>query len=233
MRYTLSIIIPCFNSGVFLKEAIESCYRSEFQDFEIIIINDGSYDKITLELFMESWPQNLKIVNQQNKGAAAARNFGVSLAQGEFLLFLDSDNRIWPDYLTKALQIIRQDSKIAVVYSKPYFFGGEETQETSRFDVKDFSLDSLLAGNYIDMCSLVRKSAFSEVGGFDENREIFFGEDWELWIRIAHANWKFRFLNEVVFDYRIRKGSLMDQIDQERCRRTPSIRGFEAWVNDS
>lgn len=218
----ISIIIPCFNSGNHLLEAIESCHCSTFKDFEIVVVDDGSFDSLTIELLNTLEKSDSVIVlRKTNGGPASARNLGVSHASGEFLLFLDSDNRIRPDYLSRAFQIIIDNPKIGVMYSRPFFFGGGDcTQELSRFEVKDFSLDSLLSGNYVDMCSLVRKEAFLEIGGFDENQELYFGEDWDLWIRMAYVGWKFHFLNEVLFDYRIRKGSLMDQVDAEKRERT-------------
>jgi glycosyltransferase involved in cell wall biosynthesis len=217
----VSIVIPCFNSGIVLLEALESCRNSQFQDFEILVVDDGSTDSRTIEILSQiECSISLSVLRKNNGGASSARNFGVKEAKGEFLFFLDSDNLIRPDYLTHAVQVIQEDAEICVVYAKPFFFGNEGAQESSRFEVLDFSFDLLLAGNYVDMCSLVRKKAFLEVGGFDENQELFFGEDWDLWIRLTQAGWKFHFLNEVLFDYRIRKGSLMDQVDSYKRERT-------------
>lgn len=217
----ISIIIPCFDSGLFLLETIDSCKDSYFKDFEIIVVDDGSTDLQTISILEEIRLNGfVKVIKKTNGGAASARNFGVRNSKGEFLLFLDSDNRIRTDYLSKAVEEIQKDYNIGVVYAKPFFFGFEESQESSRFEVKDFSFDSLLAGNYVDMCSLVRKKAFLEVGGFDEVPEIYFGEDWDLWIRMVQAGWKFRLINEVLFEYRIRKGSLMDQVDCQKRERT-------------
>jgi len=217
----VSFIIPCFNSGSFLLEALDSCRKSSFENYEVIIVDDGSSDLNTLDILNQVTSSNfISVVRTINRGASSSRNLGVKEAKGEFLFFLDSDNRIRPDYLTKAVKAIQENDEIGVVYAKPFFFGFEKGQEYSRFNAWDFSVDSLLAGNYVDMCSLVRKKAFLEVGGFDENQELFFGEDWDLWIRVSQAGWKFHFLNEVLFDYRIRKGSLMDQVDSQKRERT-------------
>lgn len=217
----VSVIIPCYNSGKYLEEAIFSVLHSGFQDFEVIVINDGSFDIQTLQILNRL--RDLEFVSVFNKGQggpASARNLGVVYARGEFLLFLDSDNRIQTDFLNSAVQVIHKNCQLGVVYAKPVFFGFEGYQESNRFYVRDYSFDALLSGNYVDMCSLVRKKAFLEVGGFDESQELFFGEDWDLWIRIAQAGWKFYFLDKVLFDYRIRKGSLMDQVDAEKRDRT-------------
>lgn len=118
----ISIIIPCFNSGIFLREAVESCLQTKIQDFEIIVVNDGSSDHTTLEILKGDWPQKVIILSQSNKGASSARNYGANQAKGDFLFFLDSDNRIRPDYLTKAVQAIQKHAEIGVVYAKPFFF---------------------------------------------------------------------------------------------------------------
>lgn len=221
----VSIIIPCYNSGKFLLEAIASCQNSTFKDFEIIVVDDGSTDLETLNILDQASVSNsVFIFKKQNGGPASARNLGFANSNGDYFLFLDSDNRIRPDYLTKAFDVLKKDPSIGVVFSKPHFFGDQEL-DAIRFEVMEFSFDSLLAGNYIDMCSLVRKRVFLEVGGFDENQEIFFGEDWDLWIRIAQTDWKFYFLDEVLFDYRIRNESLMGQVNSEKRTRTLSYLG--------
>lgn len=221
----ISIIIPCFNSGIFLLEALESCQNSSYKNFEILVIDDGSTEFSTLHVLNQvKEQQSVIVIHQPNGGPSSARNLGVANSKGEFLLFLDSDNRIRPDYLTKASVVLKQDPSVGVVFSIPHFFGDQEGVE-SRFEVREYSFDSLLAGNYIDMCSLVRKSTFLEVGGFDENGEIFFGEDWDLWIRIAKARWRFSFLKEILFEYRIRNESLMGQVNSEKRTRTLSYLG--------
>ncbi|MDI1323153.1 MAG: glycosyltransferase [Algoriphagus sp.] len=216
----ISVIIPCFNTGLYLDEAIHSILNNRIKDFEIIIIDDGSTDLLTLNLLKEIRLSGIiKVITKKNGGPSSARNLGVAHSNGEFLLFLDSDNRIRPDYLSKALEHMNLGSKVGVVYSKPHFFG-LESSVSPRFEVIDFKFDALLAGNYIDMCSLVRKEAFLDVGGFDENPELFYGEDGDLWVRIAQRGWKFYFIDEVLFDYRIRDNSLMGQVDDLKRTRT-------------
>lgn len=216
----VSVIIPCFNSKAYLKEAIDSVLKSDFGDYEIIVVDDGSTDQETIVfLDTQEWTENIRMFSKENGGPASARNFGVAQSKGEFLLFLDSDNMIRPNYLKKAVRQMKADPKLAVVYSKPAFFGtGGESK--ARYEVRSFSFDALLAGNYIDMCSLVRKEAFLKTGGFDENCELFFGEDADLWVRISEMGWKFLFLDEVLFDYRVREKSIMGQIDNDKLVRT-------------
>lgn len=210
----VSIIIPCFNSGPLLLEALASSIDSIYKEFELLVIDDGSTEEETLELLKEIQKKSdLKIIHKPNGGPASARNLGIENSKGDFLFFLDSDNRMHKDYLSKSLEVFQSNSLVGVVYSKPNFFG-EIGFEISRFQARDFSLDSILSGNYIDMCSLVRREVILEVGGFDEHLDLIGWEDWDLWIRVAQTKWKFHFLEEELFDYRVRPDSLMGSSHQ-------------------
>jgi glycosyltransferase involved in cell wall biosynthesis len=202
----ISIIIPSYNSGKFLVEAITSVTSQQANNYEIIIVDDGSTDPETLELYNRLDVDTCRILKQQNAGPAAARNAGAKVAQGEYLLFLDSDNKIRPGYMAKGIKILSNDTSVGVVYGKPHFFG---TTTKPRFKARKFDIHSILLGNYVDMCAVVRKKAWEEAGGFDENRVLIGHEDWEFWIRVGLKGWKFEFLDEVLFDYRTRENSLI------------------------
>jgi glycosyltransferase involved in cell wall biosynthesis len=209
MNPILSIIIPCFNSGEYINDCLSSILNTGFSNTEIIIVDDGSTDQKTLKL-LDSLDKNIKVIRQLNKGPAGARNTGVKNSNGEILLFLDSDNMIKSNYINKALSVFDND-EIGVVYGNPEFFGDKLT-EFRNFSHGNFDLDKILVGNYIDMCAFVRKKTWEDVGGFDENLLVFGFEDWEFWIRIGETKWKFHHINESLFDYRIREGSVSDQV---------------------
>jgi glycosyltransferase involved in cell wall biosynthesis len=206
----LSIIIPCYNSGDYIKDCLSSISNSGFSNAEIIIIDDGSTDSKTLRL-LDSLDKNIKVIKQKNKGPAGARNTGVKNSNGEILLFLDSDNMIKPNYINKALTVFEND-KVGVVYGNPDFFGDKVT-DLRNFTHGIFNLDKILVGNYIDMCAFVRKKTWEEVGGFDESLLVFGFEDWEFWIRIGQTKWLFYHINEPLFNYRIREGSVSDKVN--------------------
>ena len=211
----VSIIIPCFNSGDFLLEAVESCFRSYFKEIEILIVNDGSTDDLTishLEGFEKS--KKVSVLHQTNQGVANARNYGVKHAKGHFLFFLDADNRIRPEYIGEAVAVMNTRPEVAVVYGKPYFFN-ETGEAPKRFTARPYSLDSLLVGNYIDMCALVRREAFDQVNGFDESRNLHGWEDWDLWVRIGLKKWGFYFLDKVLYEYRVEENSMMGKMTQD------------------
>jgi glycosyltransferase involved in cell wall biosynthesis len=203
----ISIIIPCYNSGQFITEAVESvkAYSGKYS-YEIIIIDDGSTDLFTLEVLKEL-SKPYVVLRKENKGPATARNYGCRLAKGRYFLFLDSDNKIIPEYIDLGITSLDQNITSGVVYAKAHFFG-----DKSRigFNSIPFDIKELLVTNYIDMCTIVRKEAWESVGGFDESPDMFTLEDWDFWLSIFEKGWNFYFLNKPLFYYRIREGSLMD-----------------------
>jgi glycosyltransferase involved in cell wall biosynthesis len=205
-KVVISIIIPSYNSGKYLVEAIGSVTSQQHRNYEIIIVDDGSTDPETLELYNKLTVDSCRVLKQQNAGPAAARNAGVKVAQGEYLLFLDSDNKIRPGYIEKGIGILSNNPDIGVVYGKPHFFG---STTKPRFRAHKFHMNSILLGNYVDMCAVVRKKAWEDAEGFDENRVLIGHEDWEFWIRVGLKGWKFEFVDEVLFDYRTRENSLI------------------------
>lgn len=209
MLPVISIIIPCYNSGRFLPEALDSikAYPDD-RVYEVIIVDDGSTDQHTLKLLDELKSKDYTVIHQENKGPAAARNTGIRQSKGEYILFLDSDNKIRAAYIDKGIEILNAYKDVGVVYGNPCFFGDSDHP---RFTTQKFDMYKMLRTNYIDMCTVVRKKAWEEVGGLDENRLLMGHEDWEFWISTASKGWKFYYVNEVLFNYRVRSNSLFMQ----------------------
>jgi glycosyltransferase involved in cell wall biosynthesis len=205
----VSIIIPFFNSGDFIDEAVCSAEKAA-EDFkaEIIIVDDGSTEKNSLDQLIKiEKGRKHKVIRRANGGPGAARNTGVKESTGKYLLFLDSDNKLRPEFIKSCLPSLQCDTKTGVVYGNTDFFG--ETTTRKSFKSRRFNSYEILVDNYIDVCSLVRRRAFEEVGGFDEERRIIGYEDWDLWIRLSGTSWKFVYLPQTLFDYRLRKESVI------------------------
>ena len=202
----VSIVIPCFNHGEMLRETLASIENSRHDNLaEVIIVNDGSTDLKTIELFAELADSKYTIFHQPNRGLGAARNAGVQLAKGEFILPLDSDNRIRQTYLTQGVNVLLKNPKVGVVYGDAEFFG----EQQGRSVVPEFDLVRLVAGNYIDACALYRKSLWTSVQGYDEQMPWMGYEDWDFWLRVAAQGWQFHHLNEIAFDYRVLGSSML------------------------
>jgi len=209
MLFKVSVIIPCYNQGEFIREAMQSVSESDFEDYEIIIVNDGSTDDITLQVFKELEQdflnkRNVTIVTQENSGLASARNSGIQLARGEYILPLDADDKIRPHYLSRAVEILDSSPEVGVVYPYAQLFGEREgIWEFPQFDPK-----RLLLHNFAVASSVYRKEIWDECDGYDpEMRQGY--EDWEFWIRAMKKGWRFHLIDEVMFDYRTKKDSMV------------------------
>ncbi len=202
----ITIVIPCYNHGHFLLEALDSLKQCNQELYTVIIVNDGSTDTDTLRILQNLKEEGYFIYDQTNKGLANARNQGINLAQTPFILPLDCDNKIRPNYLTKSIEILTTQPNVAVVYSDVHYFGEQDLV----WALPDFDLVHLLVRNYIDACAVYRKSVWQAVGGYDEHIPDRLGyEDWDFWLSIAAQGGEFYHLPEVAFDYRVRSDSMV------------------------
>jgi len=204
----VSVVIPCYNHGKFLGEALDSVLKSDFKDYEIIIVNDGSADPFTLHVFKELEQrflrnQNITIIHQENSGLPTARNTAIKVAKGEYILPLDADNRIRPHYLSKAVEILDTNKEIGIVYAYAHLFG----EKSGVWVFPPFNSKKLLLENFVEACSVFRKRIWEECDGYDPAMVIGY-EDWDLWICAMEKGWGFYLLEEVLFDYRVRKDSM-------------------------
>ncbi len=212
----VSVVIPCYNQGEFLIEAVASVERSIDEPCELIIVNDGSCEPRTCEVLDLLRRSGYRIIDQENGGLAAARNAGIERARGPYILPLDADNRLRPGFVTPALAILDAEPQVAAVYGDRYDFG----LRNGTVDVPPFDLDSLLPFNFIDACALLRKAVWSACGGYDSAMPAPGWEDWELWIGAAERGWQLHHLPGEAFDYRVRPSSMISHFaDEERRRR--------------
>jgi glycosyltransferase involved in cell wall biosynthesis len=204
----ISIVIPCYNQGHFIKDALESIQQCDAQLFEIIIVNDGSTDILTNQYLLELQTEGYHVIIQKNMGLGEARNSGINESKGKYILPLDADNRITPQYLTKGLEVFENDNEVAVVYGNANYFG----DKTGVLKPGPFNLQRLMLSNYIDTCALIKKSAIEAVGLYD-NMKIMGFEDWDLWLRLAFKEYKFHYIDEILFDYRVVSNSMMQSLN--------------------
>ena len=206
----LSVIIACFNDGPMLREAVESAEQNRRGRHEVIVVDDGSSDPATLEVFAELEQRGIQVIHQKNAGPAAARNTGIRHARGRYILPLDADNRLRPAYIDHGIDILDAHPAVDVVYGDPEFFGAR----TGRVRVGEFKLQRMLVRNYIDTCAVFRRSAWERVGGYDEKIPVHGVEDWDFWIRVGCGDGLFHHVDEVLFEYRVRPGSLTTHMRQ-------------------
>src|SRR5215470_6497914 len=202
----VSIVIPCYNHGAMLREALASVEAARNGNvLEVIIVDDGSSEAETTRVLKEVAEAGYCVVPQPNRGVGAARNAGIRLAKGEFILPLDSDNRLRDVYLNEGVVLLKNNPSIGVIYTDAEYFG----ERGGRWDVPDFNLLSLLRTNFIDACALYRKKLWEEVGGYDEQMPWMGLEDWDFWLRVASRGGSFVHLPKIGFDYRVRRNSMI------------------------
>jgi glycosyltransferase involved in cell wall biosynthesis len=202
----ISIVVPCFNQGAMLREALASIERVRNANlFEVIIVDDGSCEAETRNVLNEAKKAGYSVLSQPNRGVGAARNTGIRFAKGEFILPLDSDNRVRNAYLNEGVSLLTNNPSIGVVYADAEYFG----ESSGRWYVPEFDLLSLIRINFIDACALYRRKLWEELGGYDEQMPFMGVEDWDFWLRLASHCSTFVHLNRIGFDYRVRKDSMM------------------------
>jgi glycosyltransferase involved in cell wall biosynthesis len=200
---TLSLVMPCYKYAHFLPEAIESVARQSVLPFEVIVVNDGSPDN-TLEVAREmrnKYPQlHIVIVDKENGGLSSARNAGIEIASGKYIMSFDADDILRPDAIKEHLALAEDN---AIVTCGLMAFGDESY--TARPETA--TLDILLQRNCIYSNSMFPRALWEKVGGFDEDMKKGL-EDWECWIRMAKAGAKFKTSDHIALLWR-RHGNAM------------------------
>jgi len=174
---TVSVIIPMYNYGQYLDEAIQSVLNQSVKPYEIICVSDGAIDN-SVEI-ARKYP--VIVIEKANGGLASARNFGIKHATGKYMMSFDSDDIMRPDCIKEHLKLAEDNT---IVTCGLMAFGSETY--TARPEIA--STELLMKRNVIYSNSLFPKALWDKIGGFDEGEVMRLGlEDWEAWIRMAGA----------------------------------------------
>lgn len=185
----ISIIIPVYNQAKKLAECLKSIAGQTYDNYEIIIVNDGSTDQIDyiLKDFKKKFGYKLTIFNQKNKGPNPARNKGAKLSHGEFLMFCDADITMNPFMLEKMINTLSDNPDYSYIYSSFKF--GSKT-----FKLWPFDAGKLKQMPYIHTTTLIKRDHFP---GFDEEIKRF--QDWDLYLTMLAKGYKGYWINEILF----------------------------------
>jgi glycosyltransferase involved in cell wall biosynthesis len=212
----ISVLVPCFNHGEFIGEALGSVVAQTLQDFEIIVVDDGSTDPETHAALAELPRERITVLTTGNRGLPAARNYAAAHAGGEFFCALDADDKLAAQWFEKAVQVLDARPDVAFVSHWLETFGDEHwTWKPERCD-----LPSLLARNAVNGAALVRRAAFEAVGGYDESMRAGC-EDWDFWLRLVERGFRGSIVPEVLFYYRRRADSMSRMMLDEQKYRHP------------
>jgi glycosyltransferase involved in cell wall biosynthesis len=202
----LSIIIPCYKSSRTVEETLQSVLDQEFTHWEAIIINDGSPDN--LEEIVLPWTKmdnRFIYFKKENGGLGSARNFGIQKARGQYILPLDSDNKVRPQFATNAINVFSKEPTVGIVHGNAHYFGSKK----GIWKVAPFDAFKMLTDNYIDACAMIKREVFTAVGLYDQAMPYQGHEDWEFWIRTIDSDFTFYYLDETCFDYRVTNDSMI------------------------
>jgi glycosyltransferase involved in cell wall biosynthesis len=196
-----TIVIPCYNQAKYLPDAIESALNQTVK-CDVIVVDDGS----TEDIYSAAMNYPIAFIKQENRGLSAARNIGILCARTEFVLPLDSDDKIANDMVEKCLSV---DADVVGV--------GQETfgdYVTSHIFKQQPTYVDFRNANQVNCCSLFKKEMWQKLGGYDESmREGY--EDWDFWLRASKAGYKFKTIPEILFYYRKHGKSMIDSTVQK------------------
>lgn len=199
-RGLVSVIITCYNYGHFLEEAVGSVVAQSYRQLEVVIIDDGSTDKTSdVGNRLADELGVVRFVRTENRGVSAARNYGISISRGEFILALDADDVLYPWALEVLTARMAEDQKFGFVYGGLDVIGGLPGEPTSWIP-GPFSTKLLTVENLSSVTALWRRSLFDDGVQF---RQGFFYEDWDLWLQIAARGYFGGYVTKPIFKCRV------------------------------
>ena len=210
--------MPAHNTGALIADAIRSVMGQTCQDFELIVVDDGSTDDTAARVRAFDGDPRIRLIQQPNRGPSAARNAGIARAHGEYVAMLDSDDIWLPQYLELMAAALDSDPAAGLAYTDAWVLD-ERTRRIRRTTMMHYQrppahppadpqrfLRLLLDRNFVYTSVTVRRSVLGAVGGFDER--LWAGEDWELWLRVVAAGHRPLRAADVLAIHRLRPGSL-------------------------
>ncbi len=214
---TFSVVIAAYNAADTLGEAIRSVLAQTRQDFELIVVDDGSSDDTAAIAAGFAADRRVQIHSQENAGPSAARNQGIALAKGEYVSMLDSDDLWLPNYLARMARALESNPRAGFAYTDAWVleeasghFLRETTATLRHHPPEPVSgeqfIAALLRHNFVHNSVTVRREVFEQVGVYDTN--ISHGEDYELWLRIVISGFDAAWVAGPLAIYRFRRGSL-------------------------
>ena len=194
----VSIIIPAYNCGQYLTETLDSVLAQTYENWECIIIDDGSTDDtaIIAQKYCNKSPQ-LKYYYQDNQGPATARNNGIAKTTGEFILPLDGDDIIEKTYIEKCVSHFHSYPQTKLIYCKAQLFGAEQ----GAWELPDYNYESFIWYNSTFCSAMFRRTDFNNTPGYNPNMRYGL-EDWDLWLSLIHEHDIVYQIPEVLVFYR-------------------------------
>lgn len=220
MEPAVSIVIPAYNVTPYIATALNSVFGQTFQNFEVIVVNDGCPDSLNLERVLTAYQSRIRYIRQENAGVGAARNTAVAVALAPLIAQLDPDDWWEPDYLDVQLRLLESNPALDLIYCNGIYFGnpaleGREVMDYAPSD-GEVTLSRLLDAKVnINYSALIRKQTVLRAGNFDPTLRT--SEDFDLWIRMLKAGSFISYHRAPLLHYRLRGDSLTSgKLDAQR-----------------
>lgn len=193
----VTVVVPCHNSGSLLREAVLSARGQTHPDVEVIVVDDGSTDKETLEVLADIAGPGVRVISQANAGPGAARNTAIAAATTPFILPLDADDRLAPRAAELGARHLAADPDAGIVAGTMVLIGVASGRKECTYS----GIESMLHGTTIPNISMFRRQDWQTVGGYPE--EIRRGEDWAFWLRLLALGRGVSVVPDDFYEYRV------------------------------
>ena len=211
----VSVVIPCYNYGEYVEQAIDSVLNQTFQGFEIIVVDDGSDDVHTLDVLGRLDRPKTRLIRQPNQGVTRSRNNGIKQAQGKYICCLDADDLLHPTYLEKCLVRLETEN-LDICYSwLKEFEDGDYLYRSGEFE-----LETLMHENTVIVSAVFKRRLWQQVGGLKATGY----EDWEFWLSLAEAGARGARLEEPLFLYRKHGHSRINYLTERHANNVRELR---------
>lgn len=232
----ISVVIPCYNQGVYVEEAVESVLRQSYEKFEIVIVNDGSTDTFTNKLLERFERPRCRVLKTENRGLPGARNYGIKATSGEYICCLDADDMYHPEYFKKAAAVLDRDldKRYGAVPAWVQMFGSCDTLwKTVGDNIKGFEPFHQAVRNNFQSATMFRRECWENIGGYDETMTLGY-EDWDFWLRILNDGYETFCIEEPLIYYRQKEQSMVVEADEVRSKILRSIirKNIKFYVNN-
>lgn len=217
----VSIIMPVYNGADYIGQAIESVLAQEYPNFELVIIDDGSTDN-TKEVILRYNDERIRYLYQENKGVSSARNLAINKAKGQYIMPLDADDMMTPDFIAKHLAEFEKHPDVDLVYCDVLLIDGNGNQirimnKPEYQDRRYLIRDLLRAGHPVVPFRLgIRRSVFDKIGFYDE--DLLIGEDYDMMRRFVKAGLKAHHLSEPLHLRRMYADSLSRNCSAQKAK---------------
>jgi glycosyltransferase involved in cell wall biosynthesis len=202
----VSVVTPVFNAGAALARTIDSVAAQSHRDWEHVLVDDGSTDATTRRILDDVGRRpGVTVIRTENRGPAHARNLAITRSRGHYVLPLDADDTLDPDFLARTVSVLDAEPAVGLVHPWIRLTGGH----VGVWRTGPFTLPALLARCTVHVTCLFRRELWDAVGGFDP-AFVETGEDWDFWIRLAARGVVAREVPEVLASYTRRPGSRDD-----------------------